>query len=134
MDANNLPRGAWVGTVVDVVVVVNVGLMWRFPVQPPTTGGVCAEARTWVSSPPCVRDARSPLPRQDDLMSGLRVDAVRVADKVPFSMKLDIENLKVGWPPDRKGLWAASVAALGPPPPTPSHPLPTPPTCCSTVF
>lgn len=29
-------------------------------------------------------------------MSGLRVDAVRVADKVPFSMKLDIENLKVG--------------------------------------
>lgn len=31
---------------------------------------------------------------QDDLMSGLRVDAVRVADKVPFSMKLDIENLK----------------------------------------
>ena len=33
--------------------------------------------------------------QQDDLMSGIRVDGVRVADAVKFSMRLDIETLKV---------------------------------------
>ena len=52
-------------------------------------------------------------------MSGLRVDAVRVVDKVPFSMKLDIENLKVRvhcWWMGRDGLGVARHACWQLPP------------------